>query len=84
LATQDIRGRVAARILQLAESHGERVEDGGVRISLHLSQATLAGMAGASRENVNRALAGFLAAGDIRRERGRLVVVRPEALRHAL
>ncbi|WP_203453462.1 Crp/Fnr family transcriptional regulator [Jiangella aurantiaca] len=64
LAFNDIRGRVAAALLALADEYGERTPT-GVRIRLRLSQATLAALVAASRENVNRALAGFLASGAV-------------------
>ncbi|HYM50706.1 MAG TPA: Crp/Fnr family transcriptional regulator, partial [Candidatus Limnocylindrales bacterium] len=51
----DIPGRVAKKLLELAETHGEQAP-GGTRITLRLTQRTLAGMVAASRENVNRAL----------------------------
>ena len=60
VAFLDIPGRVAQRLVDLAESRGERVGE-GVVIRIPLSQRTLAGMVGASRENVNRALQRFAA-----------------------
>ena len=82
VAFRDIRGRIAWRLLDLAQRHGEPI-DGGTRITLKLSQATLAGMVAASRENVSRAMAAFTMAGDIRRQAGQIIVVNAEALRTA-
>jgi CRP/FNR family transcriptional regulator, cyclic AMP receptor protein len=48
-------GRVAARLLELAERFGAE-DDDGVRIALPLSQEELAGATGASVESVGRAL----------------------------
>jgi CRP/FNR family transcriptional regulator, cyclic AMP receptor protein len=48
-------GRVARRLVELAERFGEPSE-GGVRISLRISQEELAGWAGASREATTKAL----------------------------
>lgn len=76
----DIPGRVARKLLDLADLHGERTPE-GIRIGIRLSQRTLAGMVAASRENVNRALARFLAHGDIRQENGYITVARPAELR---
>lgn len=76
----DIPGRVAQKLLELAETHGQRADD-GVRITVRLSQRILAGMVGASRENVNRALSRFAAAGAIRVEPAGITILRPEVLR---
>ena len=73
LAFEEIRERLVIKLLELAETHG-RSYLGGVRIEFDLSQATLAGMVGATRENVNRALAPLIASGEVRLERKRLVV----------
>jgi CRP-like cAMP-binding protein len=76
----DIPGRVARTLLALAERHGRPAPE-GTQIGAKLSQRTLAGMVGASRENVNRALNMFAAQGDLKLEGGVITVVRPEALR---
>ncbi len=76
----DIPGRVAKKLLELAESHGERRPD-GVRIRLRLTQRTFAGMVAASRENVNRALARFETSGAIRQDGGYITITHPEKLR---
>ncbi len=76
----DIPGRVAKKLLELAESHGERGPD-GVRIRLRLTQRTLAGMVAGSRESVNRALARFETRGAIRQEGGYITITHPEKLR---
>lgn len=76
----DIPGRVARKLLELAAANGDKVE-GGVRLRLRLSQRTLAGMVGASRENVNRALSRFEKQGLIRQDEGRITVLQRERLR---
>ena len=76
----DIPGRVAKKLLELAETHGE-LGGGGTRISLRLTQRTLAGMVAASRENVNRALSRLSARGDIAQEGGYITILRPAELR---
>jgi CRP/FNR family transcriptional regulator, cyclic AMP receptor protein len=80
LAFNDIPGRVARKLLELAGSRGEPVGT-GAQIAVLLSQRTLAGLVGASRENVNRALSRFAALGVIRLDRGRITLLRPEELR---
>jgi CRP/FNR family transcriptional regulator len=54
----DVPGRVARRLADLAETHGIPTE-GGIEIDLSLSQEGLAQMVGATRESVNKALAGL-------------------------
>jgi CRP/FNR family cyclic AMP-dependent transcriptional regulator len=83
VAFHDVRGRVAYQLLKLADEYGELVA-AGTRISLKLSQETLAGMVAASRESVNRALSGFVQAGALRRDGGHLVVADAAGLRRAL
>ncbi len=76
----DIPGRVAKKLLELAESHGEPA-GGGVRIRLRFTQRTLAGMVGGSRENVNRALSRFERQGLIQRENGFTTILQRGRLR---
>ncbi|HVL89360.1 MAG TPA: Crp/Fnr family transcriptional regulator [Actinomycetota bacterium] len=52
----DSVGRVARRLLELAERFGEGDGDGAVRIALPLSQEEIAGWTGSSREAVSKAL----------------------------
>ena len=70
----DIPGRVASKLVELADTKGRATPD-GVAIDLPLRQRTLAGMVGASRENVNRALRRFAELGYIRQERDEIVVL---------
>ncbi len=67
----DIRRRVATALLTLGREFGEPATDGGVRVRLLISQSTLAALVAASRENVNRALAEFMASGAITQNGGR-------------
>lgn len=77
-------GHVSTRLAQsldmLADRFGERRPE-GIRIPHHFSQSTLAAMAGASREKVNRALARMAADGLIQLHEGVVTVVRPADLR---
>ena len=76
----DIPGRVAKKLLELAETHGEPAAV-GTRIAIRLTQRTLAGTVAASRENVNRALSRLSARGDILQEGGYITILRPSELR---
>jgi CRP/FNR family cyclic AMP-dependent transcriptional regulator len=77
---QDTKGRVAARLVELAERFGSPVAD-GVQIALPLSQDELAGWVGSSREAVSKALGSLRVAGWIRTSRLRVTVLDLEALR---
>jgi len=79
LAFHDIPGRVARKLLELGSYRGEAVGP-GTRIELPLSQQTLAGLVGASRENVNRTLRAFASLGFIELGRGRITLLRPDEL----
>jgi CRP/FNR family transcriptional regulator/CRP/FNR family cyclic AMP-dependent transcriptional regulator len=80
LVFNDIPGRVARKLLELAAARGEPVV-AGKPITVPLSQRTLAGFVGASRENVNRALSRFASLGMIELERGHVTLLRPDELR---
>jgi CRP/FNR family transcriptional regulator, cyclic AMP receptor protein len=80
VAFLDIQGRVARKLLELAQTQGEPVP-GGTRIRVRISQRTLAGMVAARRENVNRALSRFAALGDISIAGGYITVLDAAALR---
>ena len=54
----DVYGRVAKKLLELADSHGSKV-DNGIRIEVRLTQQELASMVGASRESVNKVMGYF-------------------------
>lgn len=71
----DLQGRLAKKLLELAESHGRDDGSGGVEIQAALTQEDLAGMIGATRPRVNQLLGSFEDRGAISR-RGRRIVVR--------
>jgi CRP/FNR family transcriptional regulator, cyclic AMP receptor protein len=73
-------GRVARRLLELAERFGEPC-DGGVRIALGISQEELAGWAGASREATSKALHDLRAMELIETERRHITVRSVDDLR---
>jgi CRP/FNR family cyclic AMP-dependent transcriptional regulator len=76
----DTTGRVAARLVEMAERFGQRTDD-GLKIALPFSQDELAGWTGASREAVSKALRALRSRGLIRTGRMTVVVRDLEALR---
>jgi CRP/FNR family transcriptional regulator, cyclic AMP receptor protein len=76
-AFQNLSAKVACKLLELHILTGT---PGGEPISLELSQGRLATMLGASRENVNRALARLVDLGEISRSGRRLVITNPDEL----
>jgi CRP/FNR family transcriptional regulator, cyclic AMP receptor protein len=76
-----IRVRLVRKLLKLAATHGLEREDGSAEIALTVSQTTLAGLVGATRENVNRALSILTAEGDVRVVQGRILLPDPAGLR---
>ncbi|SRR5258708_1975992 len=76
-----IRSRVTRKLVDLATTHGRAREDGSVEIALAVSQTILAGLVGATRENVNRAVVALTADGDVRMVGGRFVIADLDALR---
>src|SRR6266513_4835123 len=54
----DVYGRVAKKLLDLADTHGSKVGN-GIRIDVRLTQQELASMVGASRESVNKVMGYF-------------------------
>ena len=82
VAFDDIQRRVASALLALADEFGEPTDE-GVRIRLRLSQATLAALVAASRENVNRALSSFVATRAVSQRNGHFYVHDRPALERA-
>jgi CRP-like cAMP-binding protein len=79
-AAYDVTGRVARRLLELCERHGEPAER-GVAITMPLSQDELAAWTASSREAVAKALHLLRRLGWVETHRRRIVVLDPEALR---
>ena len=77
----EIRARIVRKLLELADRHGQEHEDGSVEIALRVPQATLAGLVGATRENVNRALRALTAEGKVRLVDGRFLIPDLAAIR---
>lgn len=59
LSSQDVYGRIAQQLLFLCQTHGVDTPSGGRRIALRLTQHDIAGIVGASRESVNKAMGYF-------------------------
>lgn len=81
VAAYDVTGRVARRLVALADEHGTALPDGSVAIGLPLSQEELAAWTASSREAVGRALHLLRRLGWIRTDRRRITVRDLDALR---
>lgn len=77
-------GRLAKKLLNLADLYGEDQESGGVLIGLNLPQQELARMMGTSRESVNKQLQVWRAERWIELARGRVTIHDHDALRDVL
>lgn len=77
----DAPTRLARRLLDLAEEHGEPINGAGeIRVTVKLTQDEVAQMIGVSRGSVNRLLASFAGRGWIDWNDGYPLVLNPEAL----
>ena len=75
----DLQGRLAKKLLELADTHGK--DDGsGIEIQATLTQEDLAGMIGATRPRVNQLLGSFEDRGAISRRNRRIVIRRHDVL----
>lgn len=79
-AVSDTMGRLAARIMELADRYGLQT-DGGISVVSPLSQEELASWTGASRAGVGQALQSLRELGWLETDRRRLLVRDPDALR---
>jgi CRP/FNR family transcriptional regulator/CRP/FNR family cyclic AMP-dependent transcriptional regulator len=73
LAFLDVYGRVAAKLLELADRYGVQKE--GIEIELRLTQAELASWVGTTRESVNKVLGTFRDYGLIEVEGQRITIL---------
>ena len=76
----DVTGRIARKLLELADRHGEAVT-GGIRIGIRVPQAELAAMVGASRENVNRSLGQLVTLGALAMDGGHITILDSDRLK---
>jgi CRP/FNR family transcriptional regulator, cyclic AMP receptor protein len=83
LAFLDLEGRLAKKLLQLADEHGQHV-DGALEIELNLNQEELAAMVGATRSSVNRVLGWYEDQGAIERRGRRIAILDPDRLRRRI
>ena len=79
----DVYGRVAKKLLELADSHGEKV-DNGTRINVRLTQQELASMVGASRESVNKVMGYFTDKNFISTDKHRITLHRMNDLKRRI
>jgi CRP/FNR family cyclic AMP-dependent transcriptional regulator len=84
LLSLDVKSRLAKVLLGLAADYGQPQPDGSARISLRLTHRDLAGLVGASRENVSRALGAFRRRGFIDYDSDSIHLRNPEALRRLI
>jgi CRP-like cAMP-binding protein len=80
LLALDATARIAKKLLELADAHGEVTEE-GIRIRLPLTQRELGQMVGVTREKINRALEQFEQRGALTNGRQGITIQRPELLR---
>lgn len=76
----DAPTRLARKLLELAEEHGEANGDGRIMVQTRVTQEEMAQMVGVSRESANRLIASFAGRGWIEWNDGRPVILRPESL----
>lgn len=79
----DITGRLAARLVRLANEGGTRLPDGGIRLRTTLTQGDLAAMVGCTRQSANRVIGQFTDDGFIRVERDSITVMNLAGLERA-
>jgi CRP/FNR family cyclic AMP-dependent transcriptional regulator len=76
----DLSARLAKRLLELAEKHGVKTDE-GTEIDLRLTQQDMAAAVGVTRVAINRQLGLFQSQGLISLGSKRIVILRPEELR---
>jgi CRP-like cAMP-binding protein len=80
LAVEKVERRVARVVLRMANTAGERLADGTVRISVPLSRQDIADMAGTVIETAIRALSKFQKQGLIETREGYIILLQPHRL----
>jgi CRP/FNR family transcriptional regulator/CRP/FNR family cyclic AMP-dependent transcriptional regulator len=79
----DVPGRLAKKLLELAETYGYPSPE-GIVIGLRLTQQELATMVGATRESVNKHLRAYRARGILELDRQRIVIRKPRELQRRI
>jgi CRP-like cAMP-binding protein len=80
-ATAESLGRVASRLVELAERFGERRSDGAIEVALPINQEELASWSASSRESAARSLRTLRELRLVETRRMRLTVLDLEGLR---
>jgi CRP-like cAMP-binding protein len=80
LVFHDVYGRLAKKLLELGETHGQTLPNGQVEIRLPLTQQDLANLVGASRESVNKVIKLYRDKGMIAVQSHRITLVLPREL----
>ena len=80
MAVEKVERRVARVLLRMANTAGERLEDGTVRITVALTRQDIADMAGTVIETAIRTLSKFQKQGWIRTEEGLIVLLQAHRL----
>ena len=80
LAVEKVERRVARLLLRMANTAGERLEAGAVRITVPLSRQDIADMAGTVVETAIRTMSKFQKQGWIETQEGHIVLLRPHEL----
>jgi CRP-like cAMP-binding protein len=80
LAVEKVERRVARVLLRMANTAGERLEGGAVRITVPLSRQDIADMAGTVIETAIRTLSKFQRQGFVETREGHIVLLRPHQL----
>jgi len=80
LAVEKVERRVARVVLRMANTAGERLEDGSVRISVPLSRQDIADMAGTVIETAIRTLSKFQKQGLIETRDGHIILLQAHRL----
>ena len=80
LAVEKVERRVARVLLRMANTAGERLEGGAVRITVPLSRQDIADMAGTVLETAIRTMSKFQRLGFLETRQGHIVLLRPHQL----
>lgn len=80
MAVEKVERRVARVLLRMANTAGERLEGGAVRINLPLSRQDVADMAGTVIETAIRTMSKFQKQGFIETREGRIILLKPHQL----
>ena len=76
----DAPTRLARKLLELGDEHGQPHSDGGIVVTTRVTQEEMAQMIGVSRESANRLISSFAGRGWIEWNDGRPILLKPESL----